>query len=372
MSIPSIEQLTQNAARLLQESLAQAAQAATVGKGQLSALDLELARSNVRALAFVQGAGIHGAYAYLRDFVLRQAVPITATGDALDGWLQTFGLTRKAAGPSTGALSGTGLPGAMLNAGTLLQTGDGRQYVTTVPNVVAPDGTVLPFVEALQPGLAGNLAPASELSLVSPVLGIDAGFTAGGGLGSGSDAETDEQARYRLQQRLSNEPMGGSPADYARWALAVKGITRAWGLRNPGGPTTAGVVIMADGNPSGLPTPAQQRAVLDYIRDPRRGPPDELFVIIPLPALVPLTLWLTPDTPAMRAAVVDALRDLFFREAVPGGSIPHSHVVEAISGVAGEVNHGISVPPLTSGGVFTAPALDNLLMLGAVSFVPAP
>lgn len=371
-SIPTIEQLTQNAARFLQESLAQAAQAATVGQGQITALDLQLARSNVLALSFVQGAGVYGAYCYLRDFVLRQAVPITAVGEALDGWLATFGLTRKPAAASAGVLSGTGLAGAALAAGTLVQTGDGRQYATTTPTAVAGNGSVLVYVSALVPGRAGDVAAGGELSLVSPVIGVDAAFTADSGLAGGADAETDAQAAYRMQQRLSAEPMGGSPADYARWALTVPGITRAWGLRNPGGPTTAGVVIMADSNANGLPTAGQQRAVLDYIRDPRRGPPDELFVIIPLPVLVPLTMTLTPDSAALRASVLEALRDLFFREATPGGSIPHSHVVEAISGVVGEYSHAISVPPIASGGVFSCTAYDQILMLGAVTFLAPP
>ena len=131
--------------------------------------------------------------------------------------------------------------------------------------------------------------------------------------------------------------MGGCPADYARWALQVAGITRAWGLRNPAGATTAGVIIMADGNASpGLPTAGQRQAVLDYIRDPKRGPPDELFVIIPTPVPINVTVNVSPDTAAIRAGVVTALQDLFFREAVPGGSIPHAHLVEVISSVTGE------------------------------------
>ena len=68
--IPSINELNQNAVRLLQQSLVQASQSGNAAT--LSATDLELARSNVRALAFVQAAGVHGAYRYLRDFIARQ------------------------------------------------------------------------------------------------------------------------------------------------------------------------------------------------------------------------------------------------------------------------------------------------------------
>ncbi len=366
--IPSIQDLTANAARLLQQSLAAAVQAAD--PAGLRPADLELARSNINALAFVQGAGLHGAYRYLRDFIARQAIPTQSAGEYLDGWLSTYGMLRKAAAAAVGAAAGTGVPGSVIAAGTLLQSADGRQYVTTAASTVTPLGVVVVNVMAQVPGTAANLGGSQALALVSPVTGIDAAFqTDLFGIAGGVEQETDPQAIYRLQQRLSAEPMGGCPADYARWALQVPGITRAWGLRNPAGPTTAGVIIMADGNtPYGLPTLAQQTAVLDYIRDPRRGPPDELFVIIPTPVGISVSLAISPDTPALRAAVLAAIKDLFFREATPGGSIPHNHLTEVISSVVGEYNHTIVSPTITSGAFFTVASYDQVLVLGNVTF----
>lgn len=364
--IPSIDDLTANAARLLQQSLAQAAQAA--GPQSLGAVDLALARSNVAALAFCQGVGLHGAYAYLRDFVARQAVPSLSAGMFLDGWLGSYGMTRKPAAAAVGQLAGTGVSGTVLPAGTLLQTPLGVQLRSTAASAVVA-GVVVVSVLAVLEGAAGNLASSTGAALVSPITGIDSGFVASAGLSGGADLETDTFAVSRLQQRLSYEPRGGCPADYARWALAVPGITRAWGVRNPAGPGTAGVVVMADvGSGSGLPSRAQQGAVFDYIRDPQRGPPDELFVIIPSPVAVNVTLHIAPDTAAIRVGVVAALQDLFFREAAPGLSIPHSHLTEAISGVVGEYNHAISAPTIVSGAFFTAPTFDALLLLGTVSF----
>lgn len=366
--IPSIQELSENAARLLQQSLAQAVQVTdTAG---LRPADLELARSNIKALAFVQGAGLHGAYRYMRDFIARQAIPTQSAGEFLDGWLATYAMTRKEAAAATGTASGTGVTGTLLPAGTLLQSADGRQYRITA-DVAVVAGLVTVQVIALVAGAAGNLGASILLSLVSPVSGIDSAFMSGSvsGISGGADQETDAQAVYRLQQRLSAEPMGGSPADYARWALQVAGITRAWGVRNPAGPTTAGVIIMADGNTApGLPTVAQQTAVLDYIRDPRRGPPDELFVIIPTAVTINVTLSISPDTATIRVGVTAALKDMFFREAVPGGSIPHSHVSEVISAVVGEYNHTVISPVLVSGGFFTVSSYDRLLVLGTVTF----
>ena len=367
--IPSIAEATQNAARLLQQSLAQATQVAN--PAALNSVDLELARSNTKALAFVEGAGLHGAYRYLRDFIARQAVPIYSSDEFLDGWLTTYGLTRKEPAAAIGTITGTGVATTVLATGVLAQDDRGRQYRVTVDAVVSGAGAVSASVIALVPGLASNAVAGLALSLVSPVAGIDSAFVVGAsGLGGGADLETDAQAIYRLQQRLSNEPMGGSPADYARWALQIAGITRAFGVRNPAGPTSAGVIIMADGNVApGLPTAVQQKQVLDYIRDPKRGPPDELFVINPTAVTKNWILSVVPDTVANRAAVTAAVQDLFFREAVPGGSIPHSHVKEVISAVTGEFNHTITAPPLAEGGSFTVASYDQLLASGTFTFV---
>lgn len=366
VEIPSIEELTQNVARLLQQSLAAAAQAAN--PVALSTADLELSRSAVKALAFVHAVGLHGAYRYLRDFVARQAIPINASDEHLDDWMGTYGMARRDATATAGQVHGTGVNATLLLAGTLLQTTDGRQYRVEV-DVAVQEGVVEANLVAIQPGAAYNLAEGTELRLVSPVVGIDSVFTAPDGLAGGAETEDDANAFYRLQQRLANEPMGGSPADYARWALSVPGITRAWGVRNPAGPTSAGVIIMADGNGGdGIPSLAQRDLVLDYIRDPKRGPPDELFVILPVAAKIDWIIHLAPDTAANRAGIIAALQELFFREAVPGGSIPHSHATEVISAVAGEYNHTISSPHIISGDFFTVPRYDHLLMLGTVSF----
>lgn len=368
VAIPQIGELQQNAARLLQESLAQAGQSAI--PAQLSTADLELARSNTKVLAFVQAVGLHGAYRYLRDFIARQAIPIKSAGEYLDGWLSTYGLARKAANAAGGAVTGTGLDGNLLASGSLLQASDGRQYRFTA-DAPASGGVVAGNIVALLAGQAGNLPAGTALTLVSVQAGIDSQFVVGvDGISGGTDVEKDEEAVFRLQQRLSNPPLGGAPADYARWAMELPGITRAWGVRNPAGPTSAGVIIMADGNVApGIPTAGQRKLVFDYIRDPRRGPPDELFVILPQARIVNIKVRLSPDSADTRLQVMAALQDLFFREATPGQGMPMSHLVEVISGTRGEFNHTLMEPEVYSGGFLTVDSFDELLVLGTVEFV---
>ncbi|AXF86391.1 hypothetical protein DTO96_102145 [Ephemeroptericola cinctiostellae] len=365
--IPSVQDLTNNHARSLQEALAQAAISAGVVSPQMAS-DLVLARSNINVQSVVSAIGMHGLYQWLSKYIARQAVPIWATGVFLDGWLETYGMTRKQATPARGVVTGTGTAGAWLTAGTHLQTTSGVQYQVDADVQVDTNGAFSAAVTAVGSGLAGNTLSNVVLTLTSSVTGINATCQSIAGISGGTDTETDAQALYRLVQRLSYEPMGGAPHDYARWAMAVAGVTRAWGLRNPAGATSAGVMIVCDGNPNGLPSPQQIQDVYNYIRDPKRGPPDELFVFAPTLKPINPVIDLTPDSTATRAAALVELQDLFFRESQPGYALPHSHLIEAVSMATGEHTHKYMSPTLTSGEYFAATEFE-LVTLGEVTFV---
>ena len=365
--IPPIQTLADNHARSLQQALIQAA----VVSGAYSAKeanDLVLARSNVNVQSVVTAMGIHGLYRWLRDYIARQAIPIWSTGAFLDGWLASYGMSRKVAVVAKGSVTGTGSAGAWLVKGTQLQNAAGVLYQTTADAQVTESGHLTVTVAALDAGTASNTLTNITLNLTASVAGIDAAFVSGSGISGGAGLETDEEAIYRLVQRLSNEPMGGAPHDYARWALEVEGITRAWGVRNPAGATSAGVMIMADNNPDGLPTPEQTQAVYDYIRDPKRGPPDELFVFAPTLKPINPVIDLTPDSTANRAAAILELKDLFYREAQPAYSMPHTHLIEAVSIATGEYTHRFVSPVLTAGDYFMVGDFE-LLTLGTPTYV---
>ena len=69
-------------------------------------------------------------------------------------------------------------------------------------------------------------------------------------------------------------------------------------------------------------------------------------VTIAAPVAVPLAfdIRITPDSAAIRAAIEAELHDLIFREAAPGGTLLISHIREAISVAAGEVDHTLLTP----------------------------
>jgi uncharacterized phage protein gp47/JayE len=84
---------------------------------------------------------------------------------------------------------------------------------------------------------------------------------ASAGLTGGTDVESDEDGQVRLQQRLSNQPMGGSEADYQRWAKGVAGVTRVWVFPLNRGAGTVDVAFMMDGRSNPFPLAADITAV---------------------------------------------------------------------------------------------------------------
>jgi len=365
-TIPDQQQLIDNALFYLQQAMLDVAD--YENPEELSALDARLARENNQVLAFVHGTGVHGNYLYMERYLSKQVNPRTATDEFFALWLQTYGLAIKPANAAEGLVVFAGTPNAVIDADVDLDV-DSIKYVTAEAGVLDATGKAVVPVIAQAGGANTNQDAGVILSLVNPIAGVDGTATVDvDGLRRGTDAETEDEARARLMQRIQNPPLGGAPHDYERWAREVPGITRAWGIRTPYGPGSAGVVIMADDNPDGLPTEADKQAVYDYISDPNRGPADELFVIIPTPVFVDMQIRLEPDNTTNREAVELELRDLFFREAGPGLSIPHTHLTEAVSVAGGEYTHEFMSPAIQPGGKLIAGKFE-ILVARNVEFV---
>ena len=159
----------------------------------------------------------------------------------------------------------------------------------------------------------------------------------------GAEQEADEALRARLLDRIRQPPQGGAKTDYAAWALEVAGVTRAWVYPGQLGLGTVTVMFVIDGRPGIIPTAEEVAAVAAHI-DPLR--PVTAAVTVVAPVAVPLTLRLrtTPASADVRAAIQAEIDDLLRREAEPGGTILISHLHEAISIAAGEIDHEIVIP----------------------------
>jgi len=302
-----------------------------------------LRQSDAQVLARTLSGAAFGLYGYL-DWIADQILPDTADDTTLER-IAALRLhqPRKAAQAASGSVSYTAAAGAVLDAGTLLQTSDGRSYTVTVGGTTS-GGTNIAPIQALDAGSLGNGDAGLTLFPVQPVQGIGNTFTVlDPGLSGGVAAESIESLRARVISSYRIIPNGGSAADYETWALECPGITRAWCRGSYLGPGTVGLFVMRDDDPVPLPDDGQLALVQAYI-DPLRPVTAELHVLAPVLVPVIYTLRLIPDTTAIRAAVEAELQDLHDREAGLGETLLLTHIAESISSASGEQDHLLVSP----------------------------
>jgi uncharacterized phage protein gp47/JayE len=312
---------------------------------RLSLVGALLRRSVVAVFARVLAGAAHELHGYLQ-FLSRQVFPDTSEAEYLERQGGLYNVNRKAATFSTGNVTLTGSNGTLIPADTVLQRADGVRYETRADVTIAA-GTAVAIVDALVAGESGNAAAGVSLSLVSPIIGVSSSATvAVGGLVLGSDQESDEDYRRRVQERLKFAPQGGAQKDYERWAKEVAGVTRAWVFPGELGAGTVTVRFVRDDDVSIIPDAAEVNTVQDYIAV-RRPVTAQVTVVAPSAVALNFTLGITPDTTATRAAVEAELRDLLARdEIVPGGTVLLSQIRTSIGIANGVTDFNLTVPAL--------------------------
>jgi len=330
---------------------------------RLSAEDV-LRRTDAEVYSRVMGGVAHGLYGFI-EWLSKQVIYDTAEAEYLERWCSIWGINRKVAAPATGTVTFTVQAGSLIPFGTLLQALDGVQYQTSADATMTVPSTTA-TVTALVPVAAGNRATGQNLTLVSPVVGVQSTATAGL-LSGGADVETDDALRARLLARIQQPPHGGASYDYTAWALEVPSVTRAWVYPAELGLGTVTVRFVRDNDGTGtaiIPDVGEVAAVQAYI-DARRPVTAQLTVVAP--AAVPLNFTiqgLVPATLTVQAAVQAELADLLLREAVPGGIILLSHIRAAISAAAGETDY-VLIAPLAN----VTNSTGNVSTMGAITWL---
>lgn len=291
----------------------------------------------VRAIA-VASHELHGHL----EWIAQQILPDTAEAEILARHAGIWGLGRIAAAAATGNVTFTGTPAAVIPAGTELRRADDARYALVADATVGGGGSVTAAVAAVTAGAAGNAAAGTALSLVAPVAGVaPAAVVAAGGLAAGADAETDDNLRARLLQRIQSPPRGGARNDYEAWALAVAGVEQVWVLPLHLGPGTVGVTfVTTNGAVPAAPLVAAVQAAIDALRPVTAA----VTVFAPATQALNLSIDLSTDTTAIRAAVIAEVTDFLRREGAPGGVVRVSRLSAAISTATGEVSHILSAP----------------------------
>lgn len=297
--------------------------------------------SVIGVLNRVTAGALSSLYKYV-EWLNDQWWPDRAAAENLPDHGARWGVNRLGAAPATGTVLFTGIDGSAIGSGTVVQRSDGAQYATTGAGVIAA-GVASLAVQAVVAGQISNAVIATELTLTTPVAGVNAVATAQTALAGGADVEEVEAWRARILARIRKPAQGGSIDDYISWALGVPGVTRAWVFPNEQGEGTVVVRFVRDGDASMIPD-AGEVATVQAAIDAVRPVTATAYALAPVATLQNYSIQLVPDTPATRLAVEAELLDLYRNEAAPGGTMLISHEREAISSAAGETDFVMTVP----------------------------
>lgn len=334
-------------------------------ESRLPGADTKLRRTFLGVISRALSGAVHGLYGYL-DWQSKQIMPDTADAENLDRWASIWlKVPRKVASFATGSATFTGTNGAVIPAGTIVTRSDSLEFTTSADATITA-GVATAVITAKTAGLTGNTSAGSNLTLVSPISGVNSAATvATGGITGGADQETDSALRTRLLARIQQPPQGGAKADYQEWALEVAGVTRAWVYPEELGVGTVTVRFVTDDDPAGIiPSGTKVTDVQSYIDNLR---PVTAAVTVVAPIAVPLNFTisgLNPNTQAVKDGITASLTDLIRREAEPGVTLLISHIREAISVAAGESNHVLVAPSAD-----VAHTVGQIATMGTITWV---
>lgn len=305
--------------------------------GTLPGLD----ETMLHAIGYAQ-AGLSAQEHEHLAWIARQIIPPESDEAELLKHCAWWGIVRKPASRADGPVQLTLTAAATAEAGTQLQRGDGVIYRITASKS-APAGTMNADLEAVDAGAAGNAPAGTLLTFITPQAGIQQTATVtGAGLTGGADVESLSELLSRLVFRVQYPPSGGTQYDFARWAREVPGVTRAWCLPEWPQAGSLGVTFVMDNNPDIFPGDGDVARVAAWIKthpDPATGQPvgQPLGPVVRTFKLtnhpVAFQVKIAPNTPENQQAVRQALTDLLYNEAKPGGIILPSAFWRAVAGV---------------------------------------
>ncbi|MEY9179729.1 baseplate J/gp47 family protein [Bradyrhizobium sp. USDA 313] len=322
--------------------------------------------SALRIMSDAQAGLTHLTLIYL-DWLAKQLMPDTAEQE----WLDRFGVIwltnadgskgRQAATFARGSATFTGVPGTVIPQFSELIGANQITYETqaeitlgTIPTEVAVKATIA--------GINGNLDTGEVISLTLPVPGADTQATIVT-MEGGVDEESDDSLRERILFRIQNPPMGGSQADYVRWARAVPGVTRAWAAPEMG-PGTITVRFLMDelrGDNHGLPEPDDIAAVQAYLDVMRPVTVKDMWVSGPIPMFYAITITdLVKDDGSTQQKILQSIQKMEFQRSAPNQTMYRSWVGEAVSAAIGEEHHELLFDTLEMPAPGYMPFIDTI------------
>jgi uncharacterized phage protein gp47/JayE len=220
-------------------------------------------------------------------------------------------------------------------------------------------------------GTIGNLTNGDIVSFAKPLSNVATDAVVTATVVAAADAETPDNYRRRIFQRVQRRPQGGAYADYQSWAEEVEGIVAAYPYA--GAPGEVDVYVEAteasSGSPDGIPTAPQLAAVLASIEINEAGlatrrPVNAAINVLPISrvAFAVTISSLDPDTTENRAAIKEGA-DEYLRSRRPYivglSSLPREDRITeaAVSGIVDSIVNAqgatVTTVGLTPGPAYT-------------------
>lgn len=173
-------------------------------------------------------------------------------------------------------------------------------------------------VEAVALGAAGNQDAGTELTMQTPIAGVDSTVRVTyGTLSGGTDIETDDALRARYLSRIQNPVAQFNVAAIDAKAKEVPGVTRVFVQEITPAVGQVTVYFMRDNDVPAIPTAADVTSVKNKLLEilPANTDPADLIVAAPTAVATAFTFTaISPATSTMRTAIEASLAQLFSEE----------------------------------------------------------
>lgn len=220
-------------------------------------------------------------------------------------------------------------------------------------------------VESQSVGADQNLAQDSELTLSSPISGVDDALKVGAdGLTLGSDQETDSSLRDRLLDRIQNPVAMFNVAAIREQAFNVAEVTRVFVQEVTPAIGQVTVYFMMDNRTNPIPTSGDATNVKNQILTIKPAQTADSDVIVSAPTAVSTAFTFTalaPDSTSMRTAVSANLRQFFDEQTEIGVDVTEDAYRSAIFNTV-DTSTGNKITSFT----LSAPSADITITTGEI------
>lgn len=182
-------------------------------------------------------------------------------------------------------------------------------------------------------GAQGNLEPGDITSFATPYGDVAPDAIVNSRTADGTNGESEELYRERIEERFGGRPQGGAGLDYVIWGKEVSGIINIYPYTGDPGEVEvfAEATPASSGNPDGIPTSAQLLLIEEAIQKDVGGlafnrPVGSFVNVNPISRFgvtVDITDLTGENLPALKTNIEEALTiHLFFREPFIDGVTP--------------------------------------------------